>query len=411
LSFANPIWLWSLSGLLIPIAIHLLSRKEGKVIPVGSIRHFKESETAQFSSIRLNEILLLILRCLLIILIAMFLAGLNFYSHNSEKAKWIVIDSQIEKNIPSSTLDSLVDQGYEKHYLNENFSTDKQGATSRRNSWYLANELGNKNIDVVVFAANALKDFYGERISRPDNVQWITVDKKDTTHVIGVLTLNEDSLWVRNASSSAYLTELSTERIPNNTTASKNQYESIVKPDSITVAIYFTPEFEYDAKIIQASLLTIKAMIPLRLTILQNPPKPTQADRVFWLSKEPLRGDGKNSFSIHEFNDKNFPLLVPKYNDVQRNKNITSEWLFTKRLTEHDAIHEKLPIKLASILLPPFDEDKYSTKLPEEFTWSPSQQSGSVKQFDENRTLSVILFIAIMILATIERWIAFRRKI
>jgi hypothetical protein len=411
LSFANPIWLWSLSGLIIPIAIHLLSRKEGKVIPVGSIRHFKQSDTAQFSSIRLNEILLLILRSLIIILIAMFLAGLNFDFLRSNKAKWIVIDSRIENNIPSSTLDSLVDQGYEKHYLNENFSTNSQAVTSRRSSWYLASELGKKNIDAVAFTANALKDFYGERISRPDNVQWITVDEKDTTHIIGALTLNEDSLWVRNATSSSYLTELSTEITTNVPTASKNHKESIVKLDSITAAIYFTPDFEYDAKIIHASLLTIKAMIPLKLTILQNPPKAAQADWVFWLSKEPLHNNGRHSFSIQEVNDENSPLLVSNREVAKRNKNNNIDWLFTKRLTEQDAIHEKLPIKLASILLPQFDDDKYSTPLPEEFIWSPFQERKALKPLDENKTFNLIVFIAIMIAAAIERWIAFRRKI
>jgi hypothetical protein len=411
LSFVNPIWLWSLSGLIIPIAIHLLSRKEGKVIQVGSIRHLKESETAQFSSIRLNEILLLILRCLIITLIAMFLAGLNFDFLGSKEEKWIVIDSQIEKSIPSSTLDSLVDQGFEKHYLNETFSTDNEAVTSKENSWNLAEELGKKNIDAIVFTTNTLQDFYGERISKPDNVQWVTVDPKDTAHVMGALTLNKDSVWARNAVSSPYITELSTEIVANGETASENHNESILKLDSIIAAIYFTPEFEYDAKIIHASLLTIKSTIPLKLKVLLNPTETIRADWTFWLSKKPLSNKGKNSFSILELNDETSPLLVSKHDASQRNKNVSSEWLFTRRLTEAEAINEKLPIKLAGVLLPEFDEDKYSTTLPEEFTWSPFQERRSLKEFSENKTFNLIVFITIMIVATIERWIAFRRKI
>jgi hypothetical protein len=341
----------------------------------------------------------------------MFLAGPNFDSFRSNKRKWIVIDSRIEENIPPSILDSLLDQGYEKHYLSETFSTDNQVAPSRQSNWYLAEELGKKNLDAVVFTSNKVKDFYGERISRPDNIRWITVDPKDTAYTIGALTLNKDSLSVRNAKSSAYLTELSTEAIANSKTATKNQNESILKLDSITAAIYFKPEFEYDAKIIHASLLTIKATIPLKLAILQNPTEKIKPDWTFWLSREPFTEKAKSSFSIQDLNDKNIPLLVSKDDERQRNKNSNTDWLFTRRLTELDAIHEKLPIKLASILLPEFDDDKYSTTLPEEFTWSPFDESGPSKEFAENKTLNLILFISIMVVATIERWIAFKRKI
>ena len=61
---AQPIMLWALAGLSIPIAIHLLSRKEGKVIYLGSLRHLRETSTQQFRGIKLNEILLLVLRSL-----------------------------------------------------------------------------------------------------------------------------------------------------------------------------------------------------------------------------------------------------------------------------------------------------------------------------------------------------------
>ncbi|MEJ0032271.1 MAG: BatA domain-containing protein [Bacteroidota bacterium] len=75
MTFVNPSYLWALASLAIPIAIHLLSRKEGKVIRVGSLRHVEESNTSQFKSIRLNEILLLLLRCLMISLVVLFMSG------------------------------------------------------------------------------------------------------------------------------------------------------------------------------------------------------------------------------------------------------------------------------------------------------------------------------------------------
>jgi hypothetical protein len=77
IQFAQPIFLWALTALAVPIGIHLLSRKEGKVVKMGSLRHLRETSTKQFKGIKLNELLLLALRCLLIILFVSLLAGLS----------------------------------------------------------------------------------------------------------------------------------------------------------------------------------------------------------------------------------------------------------------------------------------------------------------------------------------------
>src|SRR6478735_8889858 len=93
MAFANPIWLWGFSALSIPLAIHLLSRKEGKVIAMGSLRHLKDANTQQFKSLRLNEIVLLLLRSLIIILLVLFLSGLQI--HKTSKQKWVLVENEL----------------------------------------------------------------------------------------------------------------------------------------------------------------------------------------------------------------------------------------------------------------------------------------------------------------------------
>ena len=110
MTFANPSFLWALAGLAVPIAIHLLSRKEGRVIRVGSLRHVEESNTSQFKSIRLNEILLLLLRMLLVILLALFLSGAQCSGPGSKNVKWVVAEQ-------GANVDSLVTKGYELHEM------------------------------------------------------------------------------------------------------------------------------------------------------------------------------------------------------------------------------------------------------------------------------------------------------
>jgi hypothetical protein len=94
----NPIWLWGLTGLLIPIGIHLLSRKEGKIIRFGSLRHLEESQTKQSISIRLNEVTLLILRCILIFLIVILLCGLSVDLFRSQKNQWLILEDGLQSD-------------------------------------------------------------------------------------------------------------------------------------------------------------------------------------------------------------------------------------------------------------------------------------------------------------------------
>src|SRR6478735_938581 len=118
----NPIWLWALSGLSIPIGIHLLSRKEGKVIRIGSLRHLQETNTQQFKGIRLNEIVLLLLRCTLIILFVLLMCGLSFERYSESEAKWVLIEKGLENEREVQIqLDTFQSQGYELRWLAEGF--------------------------------------------------------------------------------------------------------------------------------------------------------------------------------------------------------------------------------------------------------------------------------------------------
>ena len=142
----NPTWLWGLTGLLIPIGIHLLSRREGKIIKIGSIRHLEETNSKQFKSIRLNELVLLLLRCLIISIVVLFLSGLHFQA--SEKSgKWLIVESGIERDDQVSVLvDSQRRNGFEIKRLTNGFPdlTDSPYDTTKINYWNLLSKLKKK---------------------------------------------------------------------------------------------------------------------------------------------------------------------------------------------------------------------------------------------------------------------------
>ncbi|HZX73756.1 MAG TPA: BatA domain-containing protein, partial [Cyclobacteriaceae bacterium] len=136
MAFANPSWLWGLSALLIPITIHLLSRKEGKVIPVGSLRYLKDANTQQFKSLRLNEVILLLLRCLLFSLVILFISGLQMAQNNN--LKWVLVEERLKDDSRATSVsDSLINQGYELHYLTSQLAVEGK-LPSSTSYWALA---------------------------------------------------------------------------------------------------------------------------------------------------------------------------------------------------------------------------------------------------------------------------------
>jgi hypothetical protein len=73
-SFANPIALWALAGLLVPLLIHLFSHDRGRRLPFAAVRFIPGFKSQQLRSPRLSQWLLFLLRCLLLTLIAVMLA-------------------------------------------------------------------------------------------------------------------------------------------------------------------------------------------------------------------------------------------------------------------------------------------------------------------------------------------------
>jgi hypothetical protein len=211
MTLLNPIWLWALGGLTIPIAIHLLSRKEGKTIRVGSIRFLTETSTSKFSSIRLNEIVLLAVRSLLVVLIVLFLACLLSPAVKSKDSKkWVVVEKGLDDNAQiKKFLDSLQKDDYEIRRLSAGFSLLEDDTVTQYPDYYkLSEELSQQNtVQSIVLASNTLSNFKGKRIPLPDNIIWLS-----------------------------YPTS-SVENLPT---------DSVLYPDTVRIMLAYDQEFEYD---------------------------------------------------------------------------------------------------------------------------------------------------------------------
>ena len=82
MNFIEPAFLWGALTVIIPIAIHFWHQKQGKPLPWAATQWLTEKQQQQSRGLRLDNILLLIVRCLLLILLAILLAQpiLNWFN-------------------------------------------------------------------------------------------------------------------------------------------------------------------------------------------------------------------------------------------------------------------------------------------------------------------------------------------
>ena len=415
--FTNPMWLWALTGLLIPLGIHLLSRKEGKMIEIGSLRHLVESNTAQFQSIRINEIVLLMLRSLLITVIVLLLAGFQINTNKFSTNRWLVIENgiQLEKDI-KPLMDSLVQQGYEMRFLAKNFPSinDSLKLPTPKDYWGLTEKLSGSG-DIVVISYNYAEGFKGKRAAMPSNIKWITYNPKLENNVAKIVSLLDDSVWIREATATAERTAFETKSLP-------MIEDSVIveKNDSITIRIFFEEAFEYDTKILVASLTALQEAIPYKLIIKSAPVKEfvnENSDWIIWLSEDKIPETHNTKIIIHgSCKGNNLPLIVsaPDAKFLCKNLN-TATWVITKRLTEESALKENLTLKLASIVLVNMEsngrEEKDKRVLSESLMWSSFQKQSSF-HFSKQSLASVdqYLVILLFLLLLSERWLAYKRN-
>lgn len=72
--FIEPAFLWASLALVIPVAIHFWHQKRGKLLPWAATRWLTEREQQQSRGLKLDNLWLLLVRCLALILLAVLLA-------------------------------------------------------------------------------------------------------------------------------------------------------------------------------------------------------------------------------------------------------------------------------------------------------------------------------------------------
>lgn len=227
----QPIWLFSLAGLSIPVIIHLWNRKPGKTLKVGSIALVKESVLSYKRRIKLSALLLLLLRCLLLACIAIALAVPLWRSPEVAGSKgWVLMNRQ---QLPATysrfrpIIDSLLQAGLEFHYFEDGFKKDKlenalkaqTNTAGVKQLFYrgiaaLLNEQADSKLPLYIFTDNYLRNFSGNRNTVSLNLHWFTYTA-DTVQVKSFIdtTALQVTIFNRNYSNDAHYLQAATDAI------------------------------------------------------------------------------------------------------------------------------------------------------------------------------------------------------
>ena len=203
----NPIWLFGISGIIIPLLIHLWNVKKGKTLKIGSVSLLGESSRQNARSLRLLDLLLLLLRCLLIIIVSILLAEPVWISSNSASRKggWILIEKDNFTETYSNfqkEIDSLDQAGFDLHLFEAGFKAEElnklkdseiiRDSTAAQISYWSLLRMLDQEIPTgkgaYIFTPNQLNRFKGARPEIVTKLHWKTYTPKDSS-----------AKWIENA--------------------------------------------------------------------------------------------------------------------------------------------------------------------------------------------------------------------
>ena len=99
MEFLQPILLWGLLGLSVPILIHLWNGKKGKLVAWAAMQWLQEQDNQSSKSIRIDQILILILRMLLILLLVFLLAQMLLKGFGKSETGEVIHLVQLNKKV------------------------------------------------------------------------------------------------------------------------------------------------------------------------------------------------------------------------------------------------------------------------------------------------------------------------
>ncbi|WP_162051411.1 BatA domain-containing protein [Pontibacter pamirensis] len=329
--FLASYWLFAASAILIPIAIHLWNKRQGKTVKMGSLRWLEASASNRWSSIKLHDVGLLLLRCLILLLLAVALAQPVItrppQTPESQKAVYVgqeLLHTSATRQQLQPTIDSLLQRGYRLHTYTPDFaaisqeqwqqlSTTADSAIQHSaNYWDLLAALGERHQQpqdsIWLFTSDQQRHFAGTRPDGiPENIRWIPVASEATaTWLQAAVQTSPDSLllFIGNGTRDGitynrYYTPAAAQSITVNNQQLQLQRQADtlqaifpdksiskveVQTEPLQIAILADEAQQPEVRYLQAAISAISSYteLPIHITSAQD----TAVEWVFWLRSD-----------------------------------------------------------------------------------------------------------------------------
>lgn len=170
MNFLQPIWLAAMAGVMVPVIVHFWNDRRGKVLRIGSIALLEGASQRMSWSRRISQWWLLVVRCLLVVVLALLMAGPYWSGAGVVSKGWVLVDSGAV-GMYGKRIDSLVKAGWTRRELRsadywEAFRGEDRQAPG--------------GVDFWVFSSGLINHFIGLRPFSDRVVHWEVYAPKDS---------------------------------------------------------------------------------------------------------------------------------------------------------------------------------------------------------------------------------------
>lgn len=411
MTLLQPIYLWSLVLLIIPIAVHLFSKNNPPRIKVGSVKWLNQVESRTVRRIKFHDVWLFALRMLIFALLAILMASPEMACKNkASETGWILIDPNISlEEQPAEfhrTIDSLLKRGYEMRFLEPDFP--KSSSTKEENKivdiWSLLAEADKMNSDTLAFyVVSPLQEntLQGKRPMLGREVKWIEVSSEETAWIERIAQLSNDSLFIAIGMSSPNETrfEYLFVPMPDKTTlappieltrigdsigvsliSKPNQIKWLVRSRQQSWCIIYDEHFANMLPYFERAVTAVAQFSPIKISvraIKQSEWRQESEAQIIWLCKSE-------------------PPAHPKLLDV---RDFMAESL----------LDENFILELSQALLPESVSENDSRKASSRMATPILRQERKASE-EKSQSLIFPIWILVTLLVGIERWIVFSKE-
>jgi len=430
MSFAQPTYLWALLGLLVPIVIHLWSKKEAKTIKIGSVQLLSESTSKQSSTIQLNEWWLLVLRMLIISLITLVMAKPQWYSKvDTNKLTYIVEPSFLQNENFIARFNNLED-GQEVRLLEDGLPIREDEVilsndTNNPDYWSLASEMNALKTDsIIVFTKGYATGLKGSRPETNHRIHWIIIDSVKVNEKPLIAYKNEERIQLYSITSNTTLSEISSQNIKLGEEYSLTSEEDslfistlkrkwkvpVVQQDPIEVNLFYADSLSIDRNYIQAALAALSDYVGWEIIVKSKVDSEViekeKPDLTIWLStKEAPVPDHKLLLYKKDTIAASLISVGEDDSTFYLNRRITSENALSERLTENLLrilnINGEVKDVIAAVDMRTVTETDLQTN------YKPSNKK---KTQLAGRNLNPYVWGLLFVMLLLERFVALKRK-